>query len=97
MIFKDSRYQAICDNSKNERIGQRPITTAKGLLEHVVKHGERLDQIAGYYYDNPKYWWMILDANPDIRSACDFCLSDYSGQTILIPGFIPEIAQEKKK
>lgn len=89
MIFKTSRYYTFCDNSRNERLSQRPIVTQDGLLEHAVKADERLDQIAMYYYGDPTQWWRILDANPDIRSAADFCLGDYAGQTIVIPGMDP--------
>ena len=74
---------------ENERLPQRPVSTPDGLLEHTVTAGQRLDQIAGYYYNDPSAWWRILDANPDIRSAADFCMGDYAGHTIVIPGMGP--------
>lgn len=89
MIFKTSRYQKLSDNTENKRLPHRPIETVDGLLEHTVAGGERLDQIAGYYYNDPSGWWRILDANPDIRSAADFCMGDYAGQAIVIPGINP--------
>lgn len=89
MIFKTSRYSDLCDNTKNERLTERPIRTKDGLIEHTVKSGERLDQIAAYYYGDPSGWWRILDANPDIRSAVDFCMGAYGGRTIVIPGLDP--------
>nr|WP_319396816.1 hypothetical protein [uncultured Desulfobacter sp.] len=89
MIFKTSRYQKLCDNTENKRLPPRAIKTVDGLLEHTVAGGQRLDQIAAYYYNDPSAWWRILDANPDIRSAADFCMGDYAGQTIVIPGIDP--------
>lgn len=31
--------------------------------QHVVKAGERLDQIANLYYGDPLKYWLICDAN----------------------------------
>lgn len=86
MIFKNSRYQTLCDNSSNQKVKERPVIALNGLLEHVVQDGERLDQIAVYYYEDASLWWKILDANPEIRSAVDFEIKDYTGQILLIPG-----------
>lgn len=33
------------------------------IAEHVVKQGERLDQIAAEYLDDPEQFWRICDAN----------------------------------
>ena len=33
------------------------------LLEHVVTEGERLDNIAARYMDDPETFWRIADAN----------------------------------
>lgn len=67
-------------------IRPRPITTPDGILEHVVKQGERLDLLALYYYNNAHMWWRILDANPDIRFGGELALDRYVGTVILIPG-----------
>jgi nucleoid-associated protein YgaU len=34
--------------------------------EHTYKQGERLDNIAFDYYQDPALWWVILDVNPEI-------------------------------
>lgn len=37
------------------------------LLEHVVKQGERLDNITAHYLDDPEQFWRICDANRALR------------------------------
>ena len=44
----------------------RPDVT--GTFRHVVAEGERLDQIAYRYYEEPTSWWRICDANPEFLS-----------------------------
>jgi hypothetical protein len=44
----------------------RPDTT--GTFRHVVAQGERLDNIAYHYYEEPTSWWRICDANPEFLS-----------------------------
>jgi nucleoid-associated protein YgaU len=44
----------------------RPIAAAEGVLEHLVKAGDRLDLLARHYYNNDRLWWRILDANPEL-------------------------------
>jgi nucleoid-associated protein YgaU len=34
--------------------------------EHTYLQGERLDQLAAKYYNNPNYWWIIPEFNPQI-------------------------------
>tara|TARA_R100000808_G_C2155265_1_gene167287 strand:+ start:5421 stop:5717 length:297 start_codon:yes stop_codon:yes gene_type:complete len=31
--------------------------------EYVTKEGDRLDQLAGKYYGNGRYWWVIAAAS----------------------------------
>lgn len=45
---------------------RRPDTT--GTFRHVVAQGERLDNIAYHYYEEPTSWWRICDANPEFLS-----------------------------
>ncbi|MFZ5447962.1 MAG: hypothetical protein ACOZFS_04920 [Thermodesulfobacteriota bacterium] len=66
-------------------IRPRQIDPAVGVIEHVVTTGERLDLLAGHYYNNPRLWWRIIDANPDILFGGDIFLENMAGQAILIP------------
>jgi hypothetical protein len=33
------------------------------IFEHTVAEGERLDQLAAAYFDDPELFWRICDAN----------------------------------
>jgi len=90
--FKGSRYQyARTFSGENGQSllfrgsRRREIGSATGVLEYTVKEGERLDLLALYFYNDSQKWWRILDANPEIVFATDLTLSDYVGETILIP------------
>ena len=63
----------------------RPIGMATGVIEYVVKQGDRLDLLALNFYVDSRKWWRILDANPEIIFGDDLSLADAVGTTILIP------------
>ncbi len=100
MFNKGSRYEntkGFTNNKGNnsntisldEKIfgGVRPrkIIPATGILEYIVKEGDRLDLISLHFYNNTRKWWRILDANPQIIFGADLMLEDYIGETIFIP------------
>jgi nucleoid-associated protein YgaU len=63
----------------------RPIGPSTGVIEHVVKAGERLDLLARHYYNDNRLWWRIVDANPAYLFGADMLLEEMEGQIILIP------------
>lgn len=63
----------------------RDIGPASGVVEHVVKAGDRLDLLARHYYNDPRLWWRIVDANPDFLFAGEMTMAGAEGQAILIP------------
>ena len=69
MIFKDSRYTNVRVNEDDGvttfEARRTPHFTTVGCTTHVVVEEETLDLIANKYYQNPRYWWAILDANLD--------------------------------
>jgi len=92
MIKKGSRYQDavgfVGQNGKEPVFGgirSRKIGPAHGVLEYTLKEGDRLDLLSLYFYNNTRRWWRILDANPQIIFGADLMLSEYVGETILIP------------
>lgn len=92
MINKGSRYENavgfVGENGKAPAFGgirARTIGPAAGVLEYIVKEGDRLDLLSLYFYNNTRRWWRILDANPQIIFGADLMLTDYVGETILIP------------
>jgi hypothetical protein len=42
-----------------------------GTFEHTLAAGDRLDRLASIYYDEPRRWWLICDANPDVLSPLE--------------------------
>ena len=66
-------------------IRPRPTTTAPGVIEYIIKDGDRLDLIALHFYNDSRRWWRILDANPQIIFGADLMLKSFVGETILIP------------
>lgn len=92
MFLKNSRYQnarrfAPDDQGTVRCKGVRPraIGPAVGVLEHLVSEGDRLDLLARHYYNDPRLWWRIPDANPDLRSGVEISLAGRAGEIILIP------------
>ena len=92
VIAKGSRYegsQAFAgENGKAPVFGgmrARKIGPAAGVLEYTVKAGDRLDLLSLHFYYDTRKWWRILDANPQIMFGADLMLSEYIGETILIP------------
>ena len=63
----------------------RPIGMATGVIEYVVKQGDRLDLLALNFYVDSRKWWRILDANPEIVFGGSLLLDEIQGQVILIP------------
>jgi nucleoid-associated protein YgaU len=92
MLLKNSRYQGTRRFEPDAQgalpckgTTPRPIGPATGVLEHVVRAGDRLDQLARHYYGDARLWWRILDANPDLLSGAALSLPESAGETILIP------------
>lgn len=92
VIAKGSRYESareFAGENGSEPVfgGVRPrkIGPAAGVLEYTVKEGERLDLLSLHFYNNARRWWRILDANPQVIFGTDLMLSEYIGETILIP------------
>lgn len=74
-IYKGSRYEySLIDYLYTPKFDMStPIVfytiASLGKLsytEHQYVPGERLDQLATTYYNNPKLWWLIVEANPEV-------------------------------
>jgi acyl-coenzyme A synthetase/AMP-(fatty) acid ligase len=78
MIGKGSRYENAVPFQPGEDgtapfrgVRPRAIGPARPVLEHYLRVGERHDLIAAHYYNDPRQWWRVLDANPDVLCAGD--------------------------
>ncbi len=92
MFQKGSRYEKCVTFTPDPAgtavfagIRPRSIGPATGVVEHVVKAGDRLDLLARHYYNDDRLWWRIADANPDFLFAGDMVLEEMEGRVILIP------------
>lgn len=91
MITPGSRYEnAVAFEQDGTEAGAfrglrpRAIGPAKAVIEHTLREGERHDALAVLYYNEPRLWWRILDANPDVLYAGDLT-ERAPGDTLLIP------------
>ena len=92
MISKGTRYEnarTFVDEAGKppgfNGIRPRRISPAAGVLEYTIKEGDRLDLLSLHFYNNPRKWWRILDANPQLLFGADLMLDTYIGETIQIP------------
>ena len=49
----------------------RRVRSHLGFIQHELRVGDRLDRLAGDYYGDPRFWWVIAEANPDIFVPAD--------------------------
>jgi nucleoid-associated protein YgaU len=91
MFLKGSRYEQARnfdpagDGSRFPGVRPREIGPATGVVEHLVKSGDRLDLLARHYYNDDRLWWRIADANPEFIHAGQMLAEDQVGQVLLIP------------
>lgn len=73
MFFDGSRYQRTPDAAFADGRGRtvqvkrtrEPLATQQALV-YTVREGDRLDLLAQRFFHDPRKWWLIADANPDV-------------------------------
>ena len=75
MFSKLSRYRKLTDVVTTDPKGRelesrslRLLPQVSGTLIHTVEEVDRLDHLAYKYYRQPRKWWRICDANPELMS-----------------------------
>jgi hypothetical protein len=75
MFNKGSRYRKLPEVVTTDASGRilkslpvRPLPATPGAFFHTVVEGDRLDNLAQKYYQQPGKWWRICDANPAFMS-----------------------------
>jgi len=75
MFAKISRYRKVPDVVTVDAQGRllaskdiRLLPDVTGTFKHTVTAVDRLDQMGYKYYDQPRKWWRICDANPHFLS-----------------------------
>ena len=78
-IFEQKEVDRIIQHAMkffNKSIKNTPIR----ITRHTWKQGDKLYKLAGQYYNNPRFWWVIAVVNK-ISSEADLTY----GQIIKIP------------
>lgn len=78
-IFEQSRYetadvvpvQAADGVYRATVFPTRTVTPTDSYTVHTVVFGDRFDSLAGVAYDDPEFWWIIADANPNVTYPDD--------------------------
>ena len=73
MFFEGSRYQRVDDATLTDGEGRtlplkrtrEPVSTELALI-YQAREGDRLDSLAFKFFHDPRKWWLIADANPDV-------------------------------
>lgn len=75
MFSKISRYRDLTDHVALDAAGRRLksrdlrlLPETEGRVVHTLAENERLDLLAHDYYEQPRNWWRICDANPEFLS-----------------------------
>jgi hypothetical protein len=75
MFSRISRYQKLPNMVTTDAQGLtlpsktlRLLPQVSGTFRHTVEEVDRLDHLAFKYYQQPRKWWRISDANPEFMS-----------------------------
>lgn len=75
MFSRISRYYRLPDIITTDAKGRTLVSKALrlsppvlGSFRHTLEEVDRLDHLAYKYYQQPRKWWRISDANPDFMS-----------------------------
>jgi len=75
MFSKISRYRKLPDvvtidvkRRQLESKSSRLLPEVSGIFLHTVEEVDRLDHLAFKFYKQPRKWWRICDANPELMS-----------------------------
>lgn len=77
MFQEDSRYFDVPELSVRDRQGVVRRSAAPRLRApaqsgiralHTIRQNDRLDSLAHEYFQEPRAWWRIVDANPEFLS-----------------------------
>lgn len=92
MFFDGSRYRRVADAGFTDGLGRtvvlkrtrEPVATELALV-YQVREGDRLDLLAHKFFHDPRKWWLIADANPDVLAPDD----------LLAPGRLLRIPRDR--
>lgn len=75
MIYKNSRYTKTSventDGISVFKLRKRFEFNTDNAVIHQYSEGDSLEGIALNYYNDPQLWWVILEANPQVKNALE--------------------------
>jgi hypothetical protein len=90
--LKGTRYEGIPrfatdenDDTVFEGIRPRTVGSPSGVIEHRIAIGDRPDSLGHHYYNDPRRWWRLFDANPDRLFGGIIQHADERGDVLLVP------------
>lgn len=79
MVNPTSRYANIPTETAEDADGAQvaylrrrflpPVAAAATMVEHLVREGDRLDNLTARYLDDPELFWQVCDANHTLHPA----------------------------
>ena len=54
----------------------RRVRSHAAYVEYELKVGDRLDRLAKEFYDDPRLWWVIAEANPETFLPADLLYAE---------------------
>ena len=73
----------------------REVVRKTAYVEHQLEVNDRLDSLAQSYYGDPRLWWVIAQANPEVFFPADLVygtvhdteglVEALAGKVILVP------------
>lgn len=89
MFFSESRYLSVKEYTVTGPQGTtvtvkraRPTLDLNGSFQYTVKDGDRPDLLSNQFYQSPRKWWLISDANPDVMYPDELLTP---GRVLIIP------------
>ena len=83
MFFDGSRYRRVADADFVDGFGRttklkrtRELAPTELAIVYQVREGDRLDTLAYRFFQDPRKWWLIADANADVLAP----------EQLLVPG-----------
>ena len=99
MFSRISRYRnipdVIVDDARRRTLASkrlRLLPEVTGTFQHTVEEGDRLDHLGVRYYQQPRKWWRICDANPEFLSPLEL-VGTGPLVTVRFAGAVPSSAQ----
>ena len=80
------------DRYRTTRLPEIPIRSTD--LYIISREGDRLDLLSNEFYEDPRYWWVLSEANPGLGKGT-FIVPP--GMQIRIPQPLPDLMRDLQR